>query len=49
MIVINLSKQQAIDADPIAIKQSHFTGNVENNAAILFITEEAKERYCFLL
>ena len=32
MIVINLSEQQAIDADPITIKQIHFTGNLESNA-----------------
>ena len=40
-IATDLSKQQPLDADPIAIQQIHFTGNLENNAAILFITEEA--------
>ena len=40
-IAADLSKQQALYADPITIQQIHFTGNLENNAAILFITEEA--------
>ena len=30
MIVIDLSKQQALDADPKAIQQINFTGNLEN-------------------
>ena len=43
MIAIDLSKQQALDADPKAIQQINFTGNLENNAVIFFIIEEAKE------
>ena len=43
MIAINLNKQQALGADPKAIQQSDFTGNLENNALIFFIIEEAKE------
>ena len=43
MIVIDLSKQQALDADPKAIQQINFTGNLEPQSTILFITEEAKE------
>ena len=29
MIATDLSKQQALDADPKAIQQIHFTGNLE--------------------
>ena len=47
MIAINLSKQQALDADPKLIQQINFIGNLaqeENaNTTIFFITEEAKE------
>ena len=39
MIVIDLSKQQALDADPKAIQQINFTGNLErDNAAIMYFT-----------
>ena len=40
-----LSKQQALDADPKAIKQINFTGNLggANNRVIFFIIDEAKE------
>ena len=43
MIVIDLSKQQALDADPKAIQQINFTRNLENNAVIFIIIEVAKE------
>ena len=43
MIAINLSKQQVLDADPKAIQGINFTGNLEKNATIFFIIEEAKE------
>ena len=43
MIAIDLSKQQALDADPKAIQQINFTGNLENGAAIFLIMEEVKE------
>ena len=45
MIVIDLSKQQALDADPIAIQQINFTANVDRagNTTIFLIIEEAKE------
>ena len=43
MIVIDLIKQQALDADPKAIQQINFTGNLAQQAAIFFIIEEAKE------
>ena len=42
MIAIDLSKQQALDADPKTLKQINFTGNLENQWAIYFIIEEAK-------
>ena len=45
MIAIDLSKQQALDADPRAIQQINFTANVDRrgNTTIFFIIEEAKE------
>ena len=45
MIAIDLSKQQALDADPRAIQQINFTANVNivGNTKIYFILEEAKE------
>ena len=45
LIAIDLSKQQKLDADPKAIQQINFTGNVDGaeGATIFFITEEAKE------
>ena len=43
MIAIDLSKQQALDADQKAIQQINFTGNLHREAAMFFIIEEAKE------
>ena len=45
IVSIDLSKQQALDADPRAIQQINFTGNLDraNNTRIFFILEEAKE------
>ena len=45
MIAIDLSKQQALDADPRAIKQINFTANLDRagNTMMFFIIEEAKE------
>ena len=45
MLAIGLSKQQALDADPKAIQQINFTGNISgnNNIFIFFIIEEGKE------
>ena len=45
MIPIDLSKRQALHADPKAIKQINFTGNLENNAVIIFIIEVTKEKF----
>ena len=45
MIAIDLSKQQALDADPKAIQQINSTANLDRagNTRIYFILEEAKE------
>ena len=45
MIAIDLSKQQALHADPGAIQQINFTANLDRtgNARIYFILQEAKE------
>ena len=49
MITIDLNKQQALDANPKAIQQIKFTGNlnrdedVNYNTTIFFAIEEAKE------
>ena len=45
MIAIDLSKQQALDADPSAIQQINFTANLnrDDGATIFFIIEQAKE------
>ena len=45
MITIDLSKQQELDADPKALQQINFTGNLDRlgNTAMFFIIEEAKE------
>ena len=45
MIAVDLSKQQALDADPRAIQQINFTANLDTagNTRVYFILEEAKE------
>ena len=54
MIAIDLSKQQELDADPKAIQQINFTGNLERgrnadgeiinvNKIMFFIIERVKE------
>ena len=45
MIVIDLSKQQALDAGPKAIQQINFPGNLDQaaGATMFFIIEETKE------
>ena len=42
MIAIDLSKQQAFDADPKVMQQINFTGNLGGNNKF-FIIEEVKE------
>ena len=48
MIVVDLSKQQALDADPKSIQQINFTATLDRagNTKIYFILEEAKETVC---
>ena len=45
MIAVDLSKQQALDANPRAIQQINFTANLDRagNTRVYFILEEAKE------
>ena len=45
MIAVDLSKQQALDADPRANPQINFTANLDTagNTKIYFILGEAKE------
>ena len=45
MIPMDLSKHQALDADPRAVQQINFTANWDRaeNTTMFFINEEAKE------
>ena len=45
MVAIDLSKQEALDADPKAIQQINFTANLDRggNTTMFFIIEETKE------
>ena len=45
MIAVDLSKQQALDADPKAIQQIDITANLDRagNIRFYFVLEEAKE------
>ena len=45
MNVVNLSKQEALDADPKAIHQINFTANLDRagNTRIYFILQEVKK------
>ena len=45
MIAVDLSKQQALDADPKAIQQINFTANLDRagNTRIYFILKEVEE------
>ena len=45
MIAVDLSKQQALDADPRAIQQINFITNLDRagNTRIYFTLEESKE------
>ena len=45
LTVTDLSKQQKLDADPKAIQQINFTGNLDRaeDATMFFIIEEARE------
>ena len=45
VVAVDLSKQQALDADPKAIQQINFIANLDRagNTRLYFILEEAKE------
>ena len=45
MIAVDLSKQQALDADPRVFEQINFTANLDRAGytRVYFILEEAKE------
>ena len=43
VIEIDISKEQPLGVDPKAVQQINFNGNLERQAAIFFIIEEAKE------
>ena len=45
MIVVDLSRQLALDADPRAIQQINFTANLDRvgNIRVYFMLEESKE------
>ena len=45
LIAIDLSKQQALDADPRATQQINLTANLDRNegATLFFIIEQTKE------
>ena len=43
MTATDLIKQKVLDADPKAIQQINFTGNLENITVIFFFTEKARE------
>ena len=43
LIVADVNKQKALDADPRVIQQIIFTGEVETNSIIYYILEESKE------
>ena len=47
MIAVDLSKQQALDANPKAIQQTDFTANLDRdgNTRFYFILEEAKKLF----
>ena len=46
-MIIDLSKQQATDADPKALQQISFTGNLDpaGETTLYFIIEEPKELF----
>ena len=42
-IAADLRKQQELDADPKAIQQINFNGNLDQDGNMFFIVEEVKE------
>ena len=47
MIAVDLSKQQALDADPKAIQQINFTANLDRagNTRVYFILKKQKKLF----
>ena len=45
MIAIDLSKQKALDADPKAIQQINFTGNLEQQTTIFSLLKKRKKLF----
>ena len=43
MIATDLSKQKALHADQKAMQQNNFTGNLEQQVIMFFITEKTQE------
>ena len=43
MVAIDSSKQQARETDPKAVQQNNFTGYLNANATMFFITKEVEE------
>ena len=45
MIAVDLSRQQALDADPRAIQQINFTANLDraDNTRVYLVLEESRE------
>ena len=43
IIAVDLSKQKVLDADPRAVQQINFKGNLPNNCRLLRIREESKD------
>ena len=46
-IAINLSQQQAFDADPKGIEQINFAGNLNQQVTMFFILEETRKYFRF--
>ena len=44
-MAIDLSKQQALDANPKAMQQINFDGNLENNPAIFLLLKKQKKQF----
>ena len=42
-VAVDLSKQKELDADPMAIQQIEFYGNLETNAQVCTVLEKSKE------
>ena len=48
MIAIKFSIQQVPDADPKAIQQINFTGNLEEQSTIFFIIGDAQQSVLYI-